>query len=75
MTLGDRCDEIVRLIDETLADVGSVTITPASAPAGGAAGVPPARPRAVGMTWLTWDDVLARARAGAEGPDREASGF
>ena len=33
MTLGERCDEILRLIDETLADVADEggVVTPASA--------------------------------------------
>ncbi len=45
MTLGERCDEIVRLIDETLVSVGASTPTgsgsvtePAPAPARGVTG-------------------------------------
>jgi len=48
MGLGERCDEIVRLIDETLAAYGAHTTEPAPTIPGPAATVtplPPSRPR------------------------------
>jgi len=49
MGLGERCDEIVRLIDETLAAYGAHTTEPAptAVPGPGATvtALPPSRPR------------------------------
>jgi hypothetical protein len=51
MTLGERCDEIVRLIDETLEDYGQPATAPAAAESteGDPVGEPPmvARVRAL----------------------------
>jgi len=69
MSLGDRCDEIVRLIDETLAELGG------SAPASADAGVvvTALAPRAHRSTWA---DVLRRSGAAVpDTPDRAAAGF
>ena len=75
MSLGERCDEIVRLIDETLAALGAPPTTPLRTSSTGAGAVAPARPRPRGMTRLTWDDVLGRAPADTDPPEREAAGF
>ena len=73
MSLGKRCDEIVRLIDETLADVAvdpgnspSDAPTPGTAPATG-----PTAPPLPGRARRQWRWV---APAPSE-PEREAAGF
>jgi hypothetical protein len=63
MTLGERCDEIVRLIDETLASLG---VEPDTLPAPEAT-VTPLPPRAPSP-----GRPAADARGG---PDRAASSF
>ena len=65
MSLGERCDEIVRLIDETLADLGlPLAVPPAAAPA------------TVTPLTGTRAGLLRRERAAeAERVDRAAAGF
>jgi len=65
MNLGERCDEIVRLIDETLADLG---IEPEAAP--GEAPVATLESLAG-----SGDRRPARARAAAAAPGPVAAGF
>ena len=73
MRLGERCDEIVRLIDETLADIG---LDPADAANAAATGSPPAS-SASALTPLTGSTADRRRRqpSAGPGPDRTAAGF
>ena len=68
MSLGDRCDEIVRLIEEALAEVDSAA--PARARAG--AVVTPLAPRVSGSTWA---EVLRRSGASLPEVPGRAAGF
>ena len=70
MGLGERCDEIVRLIDETLADLGLDRGDASPAGSGPAATVTTLAPLAGSKT----DRRRRQPPAGAR-PDRTASGF
>jgi hypothetical protein len=69
MNLGERCDEIVRLIDETLADLevdADGAPTAAGAPVAGVTPLPPRGRRGPGRP---------RVSEAAPRPDRAAAGF
>jgi hypothetical protein len=70
MGLGERCDEIVRLIDETLADLGLDRGDASPAGSGPAATVTTLAPLAGSKT----DRRRRQPPAGAR-PDRTAAGF
>jgi hypothetical protein len=77
MTLGKRCDEIVRLIDETLADFAvALGDSPSDTPAPGtdpgtAPDSAPSAPPLPGRSRRQWRWVPPEPGA----PEREAAGF
>jgi len=66
MRLGERCDEIVRLIDETLADLG-IGAEDSATPGSTVTALPAPAPSERGRT--------PRPRVVAERPDQAAAGF
>jgi hypothetical protein len=70
MGLGERCDEIVRLIDETLAAIG--TDPPDETPG---ASTPVARPPARPVPMVVTRPPVTPVSPSALPPDRAASGF
>ena len=71
MGLGERCDEIVRLIDETLADLG---LDPADAAVAGPPG-PSATVTPLAASAGTRADRRRRQPPAGPRPDRTAAGF
>jgi hypothetical protein len=70
MRLGERCDEIVRLINETLADLGLDPSDDADAHPGPAATVTPLAPSPASKA-----ERRRRPPPAGPGPDRTAAGF
>jgi hypothetical protein len=79
MGLGERCDEIVRLIDETLADLGVDPADAATAGPGSAATVTALAPRAGSKADRRQRQPLGGPRPDrtdrTDRPDRTAAGF